>query len=538
MKAIFPILIFGMLVSGCAVQTPTSISTPLPSPEPIASPVPIELPWWRTALFYEIFVRSFYDRDGDGIGDFNGITQKLDYLNDGNPDTHEDLGITAIWLMPIHPSPSYHGYDVLNYYAINPDYGTMDDFKHFLTEAHERGIHVIIDLVLNHTSIRHPFFASPEYHDWYVWSDTNLGAGWHDVSGGDASYYGYFCGCMPDLNYQNPEVTAQMEKVMAFWLESVGVDGFRVDAAKHLIEEQGGVNSQATHDWFRGYYTYYKGINPQSYSVGEVASSDARLVSSYTGDQFDQIFNFEMASGVMNSVRGEAVSAVKSAVTFTQKDMPDWNFGTFLTNHDQDRVMSVLDGNLAKAKLAAFILLTSPGTPYIYYGEEIGMTGRKPDEMIRRPMQWSSDAFGGFSTVMPWEDVDPAYIEVNVENQTQADDSLLTAYRDLIALRLANPVFAIGEYLPVTSNHAGVYSFIRQDGENSILIIVNLTKNIVTDYLLEAQQTNLSDADYQVVDMVKDETGSVLIVENGGITNYRPVEQLSPYEGRILKIVP
>jgi len=413
----------------------------------------------------------------------------------------------------------------------------MDDFKRFLAAAHERGIRVIIDLVLNHTSVRHPFFASPEYHDWYIWSETNAGAGWHDVLGSEANYYGYFCSCMPDLNYQNPDVTAQMNKVMAFWLESVGVDGFRVDAAKHLIEEDGGVNSQATHDWLRGYYTFYKSIDPAAYSVGEVSASDARLVSTYTGDQFDQIFNFEMASGVVNSVKGEATSAIKSAVTFTMDDMPDWNFGTFLTNHDQDRVMSVLGGDVNKAKLAAFILLTSPGTPYIYYGEEIGMTGRKPDEFIRRPMQWSAEPYGGFSAAAPWEELDPGYVDINVESQQKDKTSLLSTYREMIAIREANLVLAVGDYVPVTSSDRGVYSFIRAAGSNKLLVVVNLTKNYVANSSFKAMNTAFSDGEYLVSDLKTGEQGSPLLIQDGGFAEYQPVEVLAPYEARIFKIV-
>ncbi len=326
MRRILSFLLLGALLVGCAGQIiPAS---PTPSPEPVstheATPVPEKVPWWKEAVFYEIFVRSFYDSDADGIGDFNGLTQKLDYLNDGNPATNTDLGITAIWLMPIHPSPSYHGYDVTNYYAINHDYGTMEDFQNFLAEAHKRGIKVIIDLVLNHTSSQHPFFVDAlrsrdsEYHDWYVWSDVNLGDMWHlaRVGSEEMYYYGYFCPCMPDLNYENDKVTEQMENVTRYWLETVGVDGFRVDAAKHLIEN-GNVkaNTPATHEWFKTYYLFYKDINPETYTVGEVAGADARIISTYTGDQFDQIFNFEMASGVVNSVNGEATSSIKSAVT-------------------------------------------------------------------------------------------------------------------------------------------------------------------------------------------------------------------------------
>ena len=543
-QILIAILLVSILITGCNSNqwvtepvnpaTATSVETTPPSP------------WWTTAVFYEIFVRSFYDSNGDGIGDFNGITQKLDYLNDGNPETHTDLGINAIWLMPIHPSPSYHGYDVLNYYAVNPEYGTMEDFKNLVAEAHKRGIKVIIDLVLNHTSDKHPFFVdalrsidSP-HHDWYVWSNASPGDKWYSAVFGNSAlyYYGYFCGCMPDLNYRNPEVTAQMENVTQYWLETIGVDGFRVDAAKHLIEN-GKVlmNTSETHDWFKGFYTFYKGVNPDSYVVGEVSSSDARAVSTYTGDQMDQIFNFEFASSVMNSVRGEAVSSLKSMVAFTQADMPDWNFATFLTNHDQDRVMSVLGGNVDKAKLAAFILLTSPGTPFIYYGEEIGMVGQKPDENIRRPMQWSAQPNAGFSSVSPWEAVNAGYVELNVQMQQGAFDSLLTTYQDMIQLRTGHPALLQGEFYPVNSSNAGVYAFLRKSGTETLLIVVNLTKKGIEDYPLAAPQIMVEDGQYTVTDLKAGHTVADLAIKNGQFENYQPISTLSPYTGYVFQIV-
>lgn len=548
MRRVLFLLVLSALLAGCtgqatpALPSPTTVSTPVPEP----TPTPETVAWWKEAVFYEIFVRSFYDSNGDGIGDFKGLTQKLDYLNDGDPETHTDLGVTAIWLMPIHPSPSYHGYDVVNYYAVNTDYGTMEDFQNFLAEAHKRGIKVIIDLVLNHTSSQHPFFVDAlrsldsDYHDWYVWSDVNLGDMWHLAQAGSEElyYYGYFCPCMPDLNYENPKVTEQMEKVTKYWLETVGVDGFRVDAAKHLIEEgKLKENSPATHEWFKNYYLFYKGINPDAYTVGEVAAAGASVIKTYTGDQFDQIFSFELAGGIVNSVNGEATSGIKSAVTFTLADKPDWNFGTFLTNHDQDRVMSVLGGNVDKAKNAAFILLTSPGTPYLYYGEEIGMMGRKPDEMIRRPMQWSDEAFGGFSTATPWEELDPAYVDFNVAGQIDSPDSLLAVYRNLITLRAAHPALALGDYLPVDAASRGVYAFLRQKGSETLLVVVNLTKSTVTDYALGAETSNLRDAQYSTADLITGTAGSPLQIQGGGFSSYKPLEQLEPYTGYIFTIV-
>jgi glycosidase len=186
--------------------------------------------WWNDTVFYEIFVRSFYDSDCDGVGDIQGIIEKLDYLNDGDPNTSSDLGITGIWLMPINPSPSYHGYDVTDYYNINPDYGSMEDFEQLLEEAHARGIRVIIDLVVNHSSSKHPWFVdsmSPgsEYRDWYLWQDELPGINWHSSENG--YYYALFWSEMPDFNYQNPEMVAEMNAIANFWVGDVGVDGFR-----------------------------------------------------------------------------------------------------------------------------------------------------------------------------------------------------------------------------------------------------------------------------------------------------------------------
>ena len=251
-------LILVSILAGCSFPSQTTRqTTPKPdSPGPITGSNPDA--WWRNAVFYEIFVRSFYDSNNDGVGDFNGMAQKLDYI--------QSLGVNAIWLMPIHPSPSYHGYDVLNYYAVNSQYGTMDDFKNLLAEAHKRDIRIIIDLVLNHTSSQHPFFADANrdvnsaYRDWYVWSN-EPGANFHQGNGG--YYYGNFWGGMPDLNYRNPDVTEQMYEVSRYWLEDIGVDGFRIDAAKHIIEEGNKLeNTDSTHEWFKEYYAFYKSIDP------------------------------------------------------------------------------------------------------------------------------------------------------------------------------------------------------------------------------------------------------------------------------------
>lgn len=544
-RLVIHLFILSGLIVACV---PTATSTLVPTvPEVTSDDIQSGIPWWKTSVFYEIFVRSFYDSDGDGVGDFNGITEKLDYLNDGNPETHDDLGITAIWLMPINPSPSYHGYDVINYYNVNLEYGSMKDFQRLLEEAHKRGIRIIIDLVLNHTSRSHPFFVNAsadennEYHDWYVWSAENGGNHWHFTGTGANSqyFYGYFSPDMPDLNYLNPDVTAQMEKVTAFWLEDIGVDGFRVDAAKHLIED-GKVldNTQATHDWFKGFYPFYKAINPDAYVVGEVSGSDARVAELYDDDEMDMIFNFEVASGFVNSANGGSISGIGSAVTFIEKDNPEWNFATFLTNHDQNRVMSTLGGNVDKAKVAAALMLTSPGTPFIYYGEEIGMEGVKPDEYIRRPMQWDDSANAGFTTVEPWEELGTNIAVANVKTQSTDDASLLNWYRQLIQYRKDYPVLSTGGYTFIKCSDREIYAALRESEKETILVLINMSKNPIGDFTFSFEGSSLADGRYSGEPILGEVTINDLIVTGGNSTDYQALLSLEPFQTLLLQLIP
>jgi glycosidase len=264
-----------------------------------ATPAPPTSPWWDDAVCYEVFVRSFFDSDGDGIGDLNGLTAKLDFINDGDPSGGDDLGATCIWLMPIMEAASYHGYDVVDYFTVERDYGTNDDFKRLVAEAHRRGIRVVIDLVLNHTSRDNPWFqdalTNPDspYRDWYIWSSENpdyLGPWgqevWHTAPGDDEEYYGIFWEGMPDLNYRNPGVTAEAETISAFWLAEMDVDGFRLDAIKHLIEE-GEIqeDTAATHEWLRGYRAFLDEIAPDALTIGEIFGSTASSLAPYYPDQ-------------------------------------------------------------------------------------------------------------------------------------------------------------------------------------------------------------------------------------------------------------
>ncbi|MGB8212179.1 MAG: alpha-amylase family glycosyl hydrolase [Anaerolineales bacterium] len=489
-------------------------------------------------MFYEIFVRSFYDSNGDGIGDLNGIIQKLDYL--------KDMGITALWLMPIYPSPSYHGYDVTDYFNVNAQYGTLDDLKNLLAEAHKRGMHVILDLELNHTSNQNPWFINSKdkdspNRDWYVWSDTNpgylgpLGVAW--FPGNQGYYYGIFGANMPDLNYRNPAVTAEMEKVVAYWLKDVGVDGFRLDAINYLVEEgQKQVNTQSTHDWLKGFYTTYKADNPNAYTVGEVFGSDATLAASYTGNQMDMVFNFEMASGFIDSANGQTNSAIDSALTFAKQAMSDWQFATFLTNHDQARTMTVLNSSLDKAKMAAFLLLTSPGTPFIYYGEEIGMEGDKPDPDIRRPMQWAAGSNAGFTTGTPWEALEPNDQTANVAAETNDPGSLLSFYKTMLAIRANNPILRSGTLALLSTGNSGIYATLRIENGTIILVLANLTANPITTYALSGGDPAIEDGTYHPISILG--SGSFLTgsVTGGNFDNYQPIVTLPGYSKYILQL--
>lgn len=516
-----------MIMGGC-IQQPTDVSV-TPSPEstipaapPTDTPLPVSpatlqpgkidasslgepLPWWNDSVFYEIFVRSFFDSNGDGIGDFNGLTAKLDYLNDGNPDTNDDLGITGIWLMPIHPSPSYHGYDVTDYRAVNPQYGTMEDFQRFLDEAHRRGIRVIIDLVLNHSSDQHPWFesaaadpASP-YRGYYIWSAQDPAYRgpdgqnvWHASGRGDF-YYGLFWSGMPDLNYANPAATAEMQDVARFWLEEVGVDGFRLDAARHLVEEgKDQLNTQATLDWWRGFREFYKGVNPQAMTVGEIWDKTDQVARYTQGDALDLAFDFDLASGFIVSAAGKDARPVRTILKRDMQAFKPGQFATFLTNHDQNRAMDQFNREFPRAKMAAALLLTSPGVPFIYYGEEIGMTGVKPDERIRTPMQWSAEAGAGFTTGQPWEELNQGFDLVNVAEQSAQVDSLLSTYRDLIHLRNSQPALRSANAWFLETGDQGVYAVLRVSPEQALLVVINLRSEPVSEYTLSLESSPLS----------------------------------------------
>src|SRR6185436_1699444 len=335
---------------------------------------------WSGRVFYEIFVRSFRDSNGDGIGDLAGLTSKLDYLNDGDPATTTDLGITGIWLMPIAASPSYHGYDVTDYEAVEPDYGDRATLKAFLDAAHRRGIKVIVDFVINHTSSQHPWFKDAlkggPHHDWYIWSEEDPhwpsvagGNPWHFASNGEW-FYGAFWEGMPDLNLRNPAVTAEIDRIADVWLDDIGVDGFRIDAAKHLIEDdaQHQTNTPETLAWLADFTDHVHAGHPEALIVDEVYDIST-LAGRYVPDSADLTFDFGLASAYISALQTGRAAPITTALGETLRDWPPNRQASFLTNHDQNRVMSQLNGDIPSARLAAFLLMTGPGIPFVYYGE-------------------------------------------------------------------------------------------------------------------------------------------------------------------------
>ncbi len=501
-------------------------------------------------------MRSFADGDGDGIGDFKGLTAKLDYLNDGDPSTTTDLGVGGLWLMPIAESPSYHGYDVTDYRRVEPDYGTRADLDAFLAAAHERGIKVIVDLVLNHTSNQHPWFtdAGKDLGDpanYYLWSDSNPGwlgpsgqVAWHELDG--RYYYGVFSDAMPDLNLRSGLVTGALEDVARFWLADVGVDGFRLDAAKHLIEDgpDAQTNTPETHEWLAGFKASVDGVNPDAMLVGEVWDP-ASIAGGYVPDSLDLTFDFGLAGAYRTALQNGRAAPIRTALGDTAAAWPANQAASFLTNHDQTRIMTELRGDPASAKLAAFLLLTGPGTPFLYYGEEIGMTGTKPDERIRTPMRWTADpATAGFTTGTPWEalsDDDPA--TVNVEAQAADRDSLLATYEDLVRVRGQQAALREGATTVLDSDAEPVIGWLRTTADATVLALVNVSDQPVDAYTLTLADGPLCGAQAAtLLGAVNGDPGTTPAAPDvnagGGVDAWTPVTALPPRSGFLISLAP
>jgi alpha-amylase len=511
--------------------------------------------WWRSSVCYQVFVRSFFDSDGDGTGDLRGLIQKLDHINDGDPSTRRDLGADCIWLMPIAQSPSYHGYDVKNYYHVERSYGTNQDFRDLMTEAHRRGIRVIVDLVPNHSSNQHPFFKdallnpASQYRTWYQFSPTDPGTRgpwgqqvWHRNPLRDEYYFGLFIVHMPDLNLANPAVTEEMKNVARYWLQEMGVDGFRIDAVAHLFEEGTQMKHvPQNHAWLRDYAAFIRQVSPNAFTVGEVWDSTGAMLPYYP-DQLDSYFAFEVADGILNAVQSGSPERLFAAVARAQRDIPEGRWAPFVRNHDQTRTMTVLNGDVNRARLATSILLTLPGTPFLYYGEEIGMTGDKipgpePDMRLRTPMHWRRAPSAGFTTGVPWEPLQPDSLSANVEAQEADPGSLLNLHRRLIHTRRANPALARGDWLPLTASEGSAMAFLRRHQGENVLVLINLGDRPLSRVALSAAAGALPAGRYAATALEGGARPATLrVAAGGGIQGWRPLGRLEPYGVHIIRL--
>jgi alpha-amylase len=493
-SAHLPVLVLAVLLTACAGAAPTPTVPPVPPVPPTPPSAQPDQDWLRGAVFYEVFVRSFADSDGDGKGDLRGLTSKLDYLNDGDPSTTTDLGVDALWLMPVFQSPSYHGYDTVDYERIDDEYGTAEDFQRLLDEAHRRGIRIIVDFVMNHSSDKHPWFVesassptSPK-RDWYVWRADDPGwtppwggsnHTWHERNG--AFYYGVFWSGMPDLNFSTPAVRQEMERLATLWI-SRGVDGFRLDATRHLFANGPGdlQNDQPeTFEYLKEFAASVRKANPRAVVVGENWTETPIIARYYQA--LPMSFDFPLAEEILAGVKDGEAAGIANKLDEVLELYPRGAIDApFLTNHDMVRFATVLGDDPAKLRSAAAILLTLPGAPFLYYGEEVGLQngpgGPRDDEYKRTPMPWDASETGGFTTGKPWFAFAPGKETANVAVQTGDSGSLLWHYRSLIRARKASPALLKGDLTILTSlvKSDPVLAFVRQAGGERVLVVHNL----------------------------------------------------------------
>jgi maltose alpha-D-glucosyltransferase/alpha-amylase len=536
-------------------------------------------PWYMNAIFYEVHIKAYCDSNADGIGDIPGLISKLDYI--------KDLGVDCIWVLPIYPSPlKDDGYDIADYYNVLPNYGKLQDFKKLVDEAHQRGLRVIADLVLNHTSDQHYWFqrsrSDPEskYRDFYVWSDTDQKysdariifldteeSNWTYDEVAQKYYWHRFYASQPDLNYDNPEVIQEMKKVMDFWLD-MGIDGFRADAVPYLIEREGTncENLPETHQILKDFRAYMDANYEGKILLAEANQWPVDVRPYFgDGDEFHMGFHFPVMPRIYMAIRkGDA-----SPIHWIMDQTPDIPLITqwciFLRNHDEltlemvteeerqwmwseyapdprmrlnlgirRRLAPLLDNDHRKIMLANALLYSMPGAPIIYYGDEIGMGDNiyLPDrDGVRTPMQWDDSVNAGFSNApveklyAPVIDSDEfSYKRVNVDKLTNDPNSLLNQMKHLVQVRKTHPVFALGSYEFLLREQTQCLVLLRKYQDQKILCIMNLTT--------EAQNLTIDlseDKGKQLVDILQGDNF-------GTISNHNQKFDLSPYEYRWLKI--
>jgi len=437
--------------------------------------------------FYEIFVYSFCDSDGDGIGDLQGVISKLDYL--------QALGIQGIWLMPIHPSTSYHKYNVSDYYAIDPDYGTMADFEELIAQCEKRDIRVIIDLAVNHTGSEHAWFkeavqylqnlpsgAEPnaeecKYLDYYFFSKDSTGNGSRPVEGTDWFYEGMFDYSMPDINLASEDVREEIQNIMQFWIDK-GVAGFRLDAAKEFYSNSVEKNIEVL-NWIQQTAVSMK---PDCYLVAEVWEN-FNMISQYYESGITSIFNFAFANSdgkitkVLQGAGNESVvstyaTALQKADTAYRAANPDYIDAPFLSNHDVGRIAGFAGRDENKMKMAAAMNLFMGGSAFIYYGEEIGMPGSGNDPSKRAPMYWNKARDNGTTNPPPECELPAEYPLGSLEEQMNDDASLWNYYRKAVAIRNSLPQIARGIPTAETALNKGCVSAFRKTWESEACIVL------------------------------------------------------------------
>jgi maltose alpha-D-glucosyltransferase/alpha-amylase len=501
-----------------------------------ARALPVDAGWYKRAVFYEVLVRSFYDSNADGTGDLRGLTEKLDYL--------QWLGVDCLWLPPFFASPLRDGgYDISDYRAVLPEFGTISDFVELLDAAHDRGMRVITDLVMNHTSDQHPWFQAsrrdPEgpYGDFYVWADDDSGypdarvifvdteeSNWnHDPVRGQFYWHRFFSH-QPDLNYENPRVQDAMLDVVRFWLD-LGIDGFRMDAVPYLFVEEGtnGENLPRTHDFLKLVRKIVDDEYPGRVLLAEANQWPIDAVQYFGdapsgGDEAHMAFHFPLMPRIFMALRRESRLPVSEVLAQTPPIPSGSQWGIFLRNHDEltlemvtdeerdymyaeyakdprmranlgirRRLAPLLDNDRNQIQLLTALLLSLPGSPILYYGDEIGMGDNiwLPDrDAVRTPMQWSPDRNAGFSTANPGRlglpvVMDPAYdyAAVNVERQAAERSSLLHWTRRMLDVRRRHPAFGLGTFEELETDNEAVLAYIRRltgpEGDEDVLLCVH-----------------------------------------------------------------
>lgn len=549
--------------------------------------------WWKEAVGYQIYPRSFKDSNGDGIGDLQGIISKLDYL--------KDLGIDVIWICPMYESPNDdNGYDISNYKEILSDFGDMNDFDQLLSEVHKRGMKLIIDLVVNHTSDEHEWFIESKSskdnpkRDWYIWKSGDgekepnnwesifKGSAWEYDETTDEYFLHLFSKKQPDLNWENKEVRNAVYEMINWWLDK-GIDGFRVDAISHIKKDQSFENlpnpenkayveSFDKHMNFNGIHVFLNELKNETFAkydimtVGEAngvkADVDADLWVGEENGSFNMVFQFEHLD--LWETKGESKSKVidlKEALSKWQDNLHGigWN-ALFIENHDISRVVSTLGNDseyrIECAKALALMYFMQQGTPFIYQGQEIGMTnvkfnsiddyddikcinvynekvasGISKEEALeevwktsrdnaRTPMQWDDSDNAGFTDGKPWIHVNPSYKDINVKHQLEDENSILNFYKKLIKIKKQNETLMYGKYNLILKDHEQIYAYTRTLDDEKYIIICNLSDNAsVYDYEEVLEYDNL-------------------IISNYNVNKHLPMNKfdLMPWECRLYKI--